>query len=338
MRRNTLLTENGIREAQFFQDSQYYITRHSIQLFVRVITEDGPFTLRGIVFDAMKKIRLFIIASLAAVSFSCASVQIVRENTWEFLEENQETIHLYPYPNDVCDADRPKPEKFLFLRLYNTHVKHNIGTAILKKGLAYTNRHEVNGNHIAIGFDLTDSFYGLTLYAKPNLKKEQCTDVSTNEFMKTCDPDKSLQTTFAIPVSQKEYDLAAEWLRYKCEVQNTEYSVSDNFVLAGVALRRKTNPNAKKAKRPQTQEEEFKEFAELNKFVCSTFVCHILYSSVDYIRDYMNENLIDPDYAMPTDIIVMPGVQRLFTSTWNDYSIAAEQFAALYPEFAVYLQ
>lgn len=285
----------------------------------------------------MKKIRLVIIALLTTVCLSCASVKIVRENTWEFLEENQETVHLYPYPNDGYEGDISEPEKFLFLRLYNTHVNHNIGTAILKKGLAYTERHEVNGNHIAIGFDLTDSFYGLTLYAKPNLKKESCTDISTNEFMKTCDPEKSLQTTFAIPVSQAEYNLAAEWIKHKTEVQSTKYSVSDNFVLAGVALRRKSNPNAKKAKRPQTQEEEFKEFAELNKFVCSTFVCHILYSSVDSIRSYMNENLIDPDYVMPTDIIVMPGIQRLFTSTWNDYSAAAGQFAELHPEFAKYL-
>lgn len=285
----------------------------------------------------MKKIRLIIIAVLAAVSFSCASVKVVKENTWAFLEENQETIHLYPYPNDGYESVSPEPEKFLFLRLYNTRVKHNLGTAILEKGLAYTERHEVNGNHISIGFDLTDNFYGLTLYAKPNLKKEQCTDISTNEFMKTCDPHKSLQTTFAIPVSQAEYNLAAEWVRYKSEVQSTKYSISDNFVLAGVAVRRKSNPNVKKAKRPKTQEEEFKEFAELNKFVCSTFVCHVLYSSVDFIRDYMNENLIDPDYVMPTDIVVMPGVQRLFTSDWQNYSVAAEQFAELHSEFAPYL-
>ena len=288
----------------------------------------------------LNRIKIFFsfIILLSIISLGCASTKNIRENTWEYLEENQEYVHLYPYPNDADTVPAPSAEKYLFLRLYNPHAKYNVGTVILQKGLEFTERHTVSGSHIAIGFDLTDSFYGLTLYAKPNLKIEQCTDTSTNEFMKSCDPEKSLQTTFALPVSKDEYELAVAWMKHKYETQSANYSISDNFKMAGVALKRKSNPDAKKSKHPQTQEEEFKEFEEMNKFVCSTFVCHVLFSSVDSIRNYMNENLIDPNYAMPTDIITMPGMQKLFTSSWQDYNTAAGQFVMHNPEFAEYLQ
>ncbi|WP_288716436.1 hypothetical protein [uncultured Treponema sp.] len=288
----------------------------------------------------LNRIKIFIsfIILLSIISFGCASTKNIRENTWKYLEENHESVHLYPYPNDTTSVSAPFSEKYLFLRLYNPHAKYNIGTVILQKGLEFTERHAVSGSHIAIGFDLTDSFYGLTLYAKPNLKIEQCTDTSTNEFMKSCDPEKSLQTTFAIPVSKEEYELAAEWMKHKFETQSANYSISDNFKMAGVALKRKSKPDAKKAKHPQSQEEEFQEFEEMNKFVCSTFVCHVLFSSVDSIRNYMNENLIDPNYAMPTDIVTMPGVHKLFTSSWQDYNTAAGQFVMHNPEFAEYVR
>ena len=195
----------------------------------------------------LNRIKIFFsfIILLSIISLGCASTKTIRENTWEYLEENQEYVHLYPYPNDADTVPAPSAEKYLFLRLYNPHAKYNVGTVILQKGLEFTERHTVSGSHIAIGFDLTDSFYGLTLYAKPNLKIEQCTDTSTNEFMKSCDPEKSLQTTFAFPVSKEEYELAAAWMKHKYETQSANYSISDKFKMAGVALKRKSNPDAK---------------------------------------------------------------------------------------------
>ena len=41
---------------------------------------------------------------------------------------------------------------------------------------------------------------------------------------------------------------------------------------------------------------------------------------------YINDNLIDPDYTTPTDIISMPGIKQLFTSSWDNYNIAAQNF------------
>ena len=107
--------------------------------------------------------------------------------------------------------------------------------------------------------------------------------------------------------------------------------------MAGVAVKRKNNPDSKKMKKTQTKEEEFREFEKMNKFVCSTFISHVLFSSVDSIRNYMNENLIDPNYVMPTDIVTMPGMQKLFTSTWDEFNNGAKNFVSENPKFSKYL-
>ena len=274
----------------------------------------------------------------------CSSTKKVRENTWKFLEQNNESIHYYnyydefkaPIENKIQDENLDEENrKFLFLRLYNPHSSFNIGSNLLQKGIEITETHDTSGSHLSIGFDLTDNFYGLTLYAKPNLKLEQCTDTSTNEYMKSCNPKKSLQTTYALEVSQKEYDTAYAWVKRKAESENAHYDVSENFKIAGALL--STNPDSRKIDKPLTQSEEFELFENMSNFVCSTFVCHVLYSSVDSIRNYMNENLIDPDYTTPTDVISMPGIKQLFTSNWNDFNIAAQNFAANNPIFLEYL-
>ena len=274
----------------------------------------------------------------------CSSTKKVRENTWKFLEQNNESIHYYNYydefraptENEIQDENSVEEKrKFLFLRLYNPHSSFNIGSNLLQKGIEITETHDTSGSHLSIGFDLTDNFYGLTLYAKPNLKIEHCTDTSTNEYMKSCNPKKSLQTTYALEVSQNEYYTAYAWVKRKAELETAHYDVSENFKIAGALL--SSNPNSKKTDKPLTQEEEFAEFEKMNKFVCSTFICHVLYSSVDDIRNYMNENLIDPDYTTPTDVISMPGVKQLFTSNWNDFNIAAQNFVQMNPIFLDYL-
>ena len=274
----------------------------------------------------------------------CSSTKKIRENTWKFLEQNNESIHYYNYYEDfrapteseiqdeIIDEEN---NKFLFLRLYNPHSSFNIGSNLLQKGIEITETHDTSGSHLSIGFDLTDNFYGLTLYAKPNLKIEHCTDTSTNEYMKSCNPKKSLQTTYALEVSKKEYDTAYAWIKRKVETENAHYDVSENFKIAGALL--STNPNSRKADKPLSQAEEILEFENMNKFVCYTFVCHVLYSSVDNIRRFMNENLIDPDYTTPTDVISMPGIKKLFTSNWNDYNIAAQNFVDMNPVFLDYL-
>lgn len=284
----------------------------------------------------MKKYLIYTFGFLL-LSFpfiACKSTKMIRENTWEFLKQNGESVHYYDI-NTEDDVNEPESEGekpyFIFLRLYNPYSSYNIGSNILQKGIELTETHNTSGSHISIGFDLSDNFYGLTLYAKPNLKIEQCTDTSTNEYMKTCNPNKSLQTTYALEVSKKEYETAYLWVKRKAETEETHYSIGENFKIAGMLLN--SNPNSRKADKPLSQEEEFHEFEEQNKFVCSSFVCHVLYSSVDMIRNYMNENLIDPDYTTPTDIISMPGFKHLFTSTWVDYNKAAQGFVQLNESF-----
>ncbi len=293
----------------------------------------------------MEKIKsqyFFIIFALFFCLTSCKSTKTVRENTWAFLKANNEDIHYYTYIfNDEIRAPteqeilQAEANRFLFIRLYNPYSSKNIGSNILQKGIELTETHNTSGSHLSIGFDLTDNFYGLTLYAKPNLKIEQCTDTSTNEYMNSCNPKKSLQTTYALPVTQEEYDTARAWITRKEADQSTHYDVSENFKIAKVLL--STNPSTGKVDKPLSKEEEFVLFENTDKFVCSTFVCHVLYCSVENIRNYINENLINPDYTTPTDVISMPGFQKLFTSNWVDYNKAAHTFAQMNPIFLEYL-
>ena len=90
----------------------------------------------------LNRIKIFFsfIILLSIISLGCASTKTIRENTWEYLEENQEYVHLYPYPNDADTVPAPSAEKYLFLRLYNPHAKYNVGTVILQKGLEFTER------------------------------------------------------------------------------------------------------------------------------------------------------------------------------------------------------
>lgn len=274
-----------------------------------------------------KQLHITVILFFSLFFVACKSTRIIRENTWEFLKQNNESVHYYDFDEKLnIHATEVQEEKkyFIFLRLYNPYSSFNIGSNILQKGIEMTETHNTSGSHISIGFDLSDNFYGLTLYAKPNLKLEQCTNTSSNEYMKSCNPNKSLQTTYALEVSKKEYETAYLWIKRKAESKTTHYSVSENFKIA----RKFLNSNSKigKLNKPLSQEEESREFEQQNTFVCSTFICHVLYSSVNSIREYINDNLIDPDYTTPTDIISMPGIKQLFTSSWDNYNIAAQNF------------
>lgn len=282
-------------------------------------------------------ILFFVFLCLAG----CASTKTIRENTWAFLKSNDEKIHYYVYSCDEIRAptaqeiEESENQTFLFLRLYNPSSSYNIGSSILQKGIELTETHDTSGSHLSLGFDLTDNFYGLTLYAKPNLKIEQCTDVSTNEYMKSCNPKKSLQTTYALSVSKEEYDAARAWIERKSAPKAATYNVGENFKIAKTLL--SSNSDKRKLKKPLSQEEEFLKFDEKTKFVCSTFICHVLYSSVESVKNYMNENFIDPDFTTPTDIISLPGMQKLFTSNWTDFNIAAQNFVQMNPIFLDYL-
>ncbi len=279
--------------------------------------------------------------AVLVLAVSCATTKTIRENTWAFLKNNDEQIHYYVYSDGEIRAptmqeiEESENQTFLFLRLYNPSSSTNIGSNILQKGIAIVETHDTSGSHISLGFDLTDNFYGLTLYAKPNLKIEQCTDTSTNEYMKSCNPKKSLQTTYALPVTEEEYETARAWIDRKLDTKTANYNTWENFKIAKILL----NPKAAKKhqKEPLSPEEEGKIFAEKTEFVCSTFICNVLYNSVENIKNYMDENKMDPDYTTPTDIISLPGMRKLFTSNWTDFNIAAQNFAQMNPLFLKYL-
>lgn len=243
----------------------------------------------------------------------------------------------------------PEAEKFstngsyIFFRLYNPKYLSVTSGAVLQAGLNTVDRNPFKGTHLAIGFDLTDNFYGLTMYADPNFKIENCTDIKTNEYMMTCDPDTSLQTTFALKVTTEECIAAKKMVKEYAKNGNLLYDVTRNFPIAAdtiqrkVSLTHKTQRTYKRAMREQKLREKLHISNDDSKFVCSTVIGHILDECVPRIHEYFISHNLDYNFMTPSDITQIEGCQPLFTSSWNDYIETSLKFGKEHPEMARYL-
>ena len=91
---------------------------------------------------------LIILFSCAFIG--CSSTKNIRENSWAYLEKNEETQHFYQFPNEGTNIPENK-EQYIFLRHYNHHDKYNLDNVNHQKGLEYDEQHEVRGNKIENG-------------------------------------------------------------------------------------------------------------------------------------------------------------------------------------------
>ncbi|MBR1638533.1 MAG: hypothetical protein IJ688_04015 [Treponema sp.] len=235
--------------------------------------------------------------------------------------------------------------KYVFIRLYNPEYEHNLPAKLLQKGQDITNVSEIKASHAAIGFDLKDSFYGLTLGGKYDLKIEQCTDINSCEYMQTCNPLASFQYTFALPVTAEEYDDVKKMVENYYNSHEVKYAVFHNFPVAVYCLQRKLPlPGFPTV----VDYENFKDNLEkklLNKkttrlkekFICSTFCTYVLMHCVPRISKYFNDRAINYDFITPSDLPELPGIKLIFSSNWSDFKKAAAEYAADHPEFKPYL-
>ncbi len=216
---------------------------------------------------------------------------------------------------------------YIFIRLYYPHYKNTIGLVhFFNKLIIWTDVNQNKFTHIAIGFDLNDNFIGLTTHNKLNLEFEHCTNISTNKYMKKCNPKTSYQTTYTIKVSKEEYEKAKQLTEFFV-YSNTIYSMPQTIPIVFFELKRKffteqenqklKNINSKKNKKNKDEDEVPLEF------VCSNFVAYILINSVDSIKVFFEENNLDYKYIIPSDIPYFPGTTKLFSSNWNNYTKAA---------------
>lgn len=288
---------------------------------------------------AIKKIRkllhISIIFLLAILSYGCQTTRTV-----QIFDDYKEKVTIAA-PELAADDQ----EAWIFFRLYNPCYSSPLNvTNLLKFGISTTNLSEIFVSHAAIGFDLNDNFYSVTLGGKQQLKLESCTDTSDNPYMSKCDPATSEQWVYAIKVPRYEYDATLKEVQYFLNNVKVKYSVIQNFPYTAYNIRRKffvsrknqNFGNRKLTKKTYNIYKDLMPKKDPNKFVCSSFMAYVLMHNVGVIRELFIEKNINYRYVVPGDFTVFPGVIKLFYSSWEDYLIAARKFVDENPDFAPY--
>ena len=163
--------------------------------------------------------------------------------------------------------------------------------------------------------------------------------------MKNCNPKKSEQVTYALKVTEEQYNNAKKFVEYYANGTSIKYQASLNFKIAMFSIKRKFFTSRKKQNfgyvvYPKAQNKHVsteEEMANQKKFVCSTFVGYVLYNNVEDVSQFFDERNIKYDYLCVTDIAYIPRVVPLFYSTWDNYMEAVTNFVEEYPEFKQYL-
>jgi len=184
---------------------------------------------------------------------------------------------------------------------------------------------------------LNDDFYGLTLYSTSDLKKESCLVPESNQYMKLCNPYTSTQTTFAMKVSDEEYNAAKTMLEKDFAEQKVKYWVPKNLTVGLSGLKRKKlSAKERKLGGVKFKKGYIPSSKKQKHFVCSTYLAYVLQSCVKKVDEFFKEKNIAYDKVSPTDLYYIPGLKILFTSTWVDYEIAASEFVQSEPHFSKY--
>ena len=231
-------------------------------------------------------------------------------------------------------------DHWIFIRLYQPYYDNPLCIEnVLSKCIQFVDVNPEYSSHSAIGFSLDDGFYGLTSSnSGHNLYLESCTNSGDNEYMKKCNIYKSVEITYALKVTEEEYKKAKNLVESYYDDTRTCYNINQNVKIAWKAVGRKFfSPKDQQqfaAKPFATSEQTFCE--DKYDFVCSSFIAYVLANSVESVHDFFVEKQIDSNYVMPSDLAYIPGVIKLFKTTWVDYNIGAKNVAQTYTCFATY--
>lgn len=281
---------------------------------------------------------VILIIFLSISSFSCKSLRISKEEKSftsipYLIEENVKF-------NDLEDPS--KPYKYIFLRLYNPVYSNPLYIAnILKGGIRLTDVSDFELSHVSINLELNDGFYGLTLAGNSQFVKEYCSDVNSNRYMSKCNPANSEQITFALKVTEEEYENVRKFIQFYTKYPKLSYFALENFKIAVYSLKRKFFTKKEKQAfgyNDYPKVKKNKDDSVESDFVCSTFITYILINTIPRINEWFNEHKINYKYINVTDIPSIPGVTPLFYSTWDNYEFAAKLFTEVNPEFKDYLK
>lgn len=290
----------------------------------------------------------FTLLVFIVLTLSFQSCKTTRSMAREALEPNAPEDASFILAHDVVFPEIEGNYKYIFFRLYNPSYKNPLYIAnVLKNGLSLTKTEDVPDlSHAAINFTLDDNYYGLTLGGQYQLAEEECTIPQNNKYMKNCNPEKSEQITYALKVSEEEYEKAKIFVERYANSTDIKYASSLNFKLALFSIKRKFfTPKDHKQfgtviypDKVDNKKVDIDNDNEIqNNFVCSTFIGYVLYNNVESVSNYFDENNIKYEYLNVTDISLIPGMTPLFYSNWDTYIEAAHAFVEEYPEFADYL-
>jgi len=273
--------------------------------------------------------------------------------TTNYLEKDFfKTDDNYIFARDISFPENPDEEesdnyKYIFFRLYNPEYKNPFYIAnLLKGGLSITKTDDgPELSHSAINFSLKDNYYGLTFGGKHQLAEEACSFPKDNKYMKNCDPTKSEQITYALKVSQEEYDNTKKFVERYAESTDLKYASLLNVKIGIFFIKQRfftpkkyqTFGSIKYPKSSKNKKINLDEDEPENKFVCSTFLGYVLYNNVDAVTKFFDEKNIKYEYLNVTDLSMIPGMVPLFYSNWDNYEDTAQAFVKEYPEFAEYL-
>lgn len=277
-------------------------------------------------FQKKKLATFFILFILLFVS--CTSVPLEELHYPEGMEFE---VPFNPEKNIVLDNG----DTFIFFRLYNP--KYDKALCLESIFKAMINLVEVNGivaSHCSIGFSLEDAFLSVTSSEEEGTEKnfcvESCTNIDSNVYMSKCDPAESLQTTYSLKVTQNEFDKAIDLTYTLLNDPRTEYSIGLNYKIAPWELKRKffTSKEKRNIKTMKVVERPLINEKDERDFNCSSIIAYILINSVEKVRSFFEERGLDYNKITPSDIAEIPGVQKLFTSTWDNYDIEAKKYIA----------
>ena len=232
--------------------------------------------------------------------------------------------------------------RYIFIRLYDPDYTNPFYPAnILKAGIASVEVNPEHKSHSSININLSDDFYGLTSGGKYQLDKESCENYQANKYLKNCNPVTSTQTTYAFLVTEEEYNNLHKELDAYLASPDIKYSIPLNFKIATFSIKRKNLKNEEQKQFGNCvypKEKEKKEGYVENDFVCSTFIAYILYKNVSSVKKFFDDNKINFQYVMVSDLAHIPGVVELFSSSYDEYDEAVAKFVENYSQFDSYYQ
>lgn len=248
---------------------------------------------------------------------------------------------------ESSDEGNEDKSKYLFIRLYNPEYSNPFYIAnILKGGLQITkNDQGPDLSHASINFDLEDNFFGLTFGGKYQLAEEACQFPLDNKYMRNCNPSKSEQVTYALKVTEEEYENTKKFIEIYASNTKLKYASLLNVKIGLFSIKRKffskkdqrVFGTVKYPKNAKNKKVDLENDKLETRFVCSTFIGFVLYNTVESVTEFFDEHNIKYDYMDVSDISLIPGMTRLFSSTWDNYVKAAYAFVEEYPEFKEYL-